>query len=257
MKTLMPPYLRRPPGLIFYFCILACAYSCGNNKAQRIVDNGIAAHGGSAYESFYLEFDFRNRHYTAARKKGLFTYTREFTDTTGRIKDVLNNDGLIRYRDGSILDITDERKRAFTSSVNSVIYFALLPYGLNDEAVNKEWIKETTIKGQPYEVVRVTFDKTAGSDHQDVFLYWFHKEQNTMDFFAYSYQSDGGGIRFREAINPRNIGEILWQDYVNYKPKDETVSLDTLQSMFVSGTLEKLSEITMENTVVTEYKNND
>jgi hypothetical protein len=74
-----------------------------------------------------------------------------------------------------------------------------------------------------------------------------------MDYFAYSYESDGGGIRFREAINPRKIGGILWQDYVNYKPADETVSLDTLESMFISGTLEKLSEIKMENITVRDY----
>ena len=102
-------------------------------------------------------------------------------------------------------------------------------------------------------MIRVTFDATAGVDHQDVFLYWFHKEKNTMDYFAYSYESEGGGIRFREGIKPRKIGGILWQDYVNYKPVDETVPLDTLQSMFVSGTLQKLSEIKMENITVSEY----
>ncbi|MEX2232782.1 MAG: DUF6503 family protein [Cyclobacteriaceae bacterium] len=249
-----PQHIYRLFAPVFYLGILSLMSSCGDSKGQRILDDSIEAHGGSSYKSFHLEFDFRSRHYTAARKNGIFTYTREFTDTTGRIKDVLNNDGLIRYRNDSILAITDERRKAFTNSVNSVIYFALLPYGLNDDAANKEWIKETTIKGQPYEVVRVTFDKTAGVDHQDVFLYWFHKEKRTMDYFAYSYESDGGGIRFREAINPRRIGGILWQDYVNYNPKDETLPLDTLQSMFISGTLEKLSEIKMENITVSDYQ---
>src|SRR5688572_6949621 len=214
--------------------------SCGDNKPQRIVDNAIETHGGKAYQSFHLEFDFRNRHYTASRKGGLFTYTREFTDTTGTIKDVLNNDGFTRFRNGLELNITDERKRAFTRSVNSVIYFALLPFGLNDDVVNKQWIKEAIIKNEQYDVVRVTFDQEGGGeDHSDVFLYWFHQQRHTVDYFAYSYETEGGGLRFREAFNPRRVGGILWQDYVNYKPADESVPLEDLERMFVSGSLEK------------------
>ena len=236
--------------LIFLACVLC---SCSDRKAQRVVDEGIEAHGGSAFRSFFLQFDFRDRHYTVARQDGIFTYTREFTDSTGRIKDVLNNDGFTRYRDNIAVSLPDGRKKAFTSSVNAVIYFALLPFGLNDDPVNKEWINETTIRGEPYDVIRVTFDETEKGDHQDIFLYWFHKTRHTMDYFAYSYESDGGGIRFREAVNPRKIGGILLQDYINYKPKHDSTPLEDLQSMFLSGELEKVSEIKLENAVVENY----
>ena len=233
-------------------CVLLC--SCGDRTAQRVVDESIKAHGGSAYRSFFLQFDFRNRHYTVAREDGIFTYTREFTDSTGQVKDVLNNDGFTRYRNNSVVSLTDARRKAFTSSVNAVIYFALLPFGLNDDPVNKEWINETTIRGEVYDVVRVTFDEMGeGSDHQDVFLYWFHKTRHTMDYFAYSYESDGGGIRFREAVNPRKAGSILLQDYINYKPKHDSIPLEDLQSLFLSGNLEKVSEIRLENVVVKDY----
>jgi hypothetical protein len=222
--------------------------SCDNNPAQQIVDDAIETHGGKAYETLDVEFDFRNRHYTATRKQGAFVYTREFKDSTGTIKDVLNNDGLKRYRGDSLIDITDERRKAFTNSVNSVVYFALLPFGLNDEPVIKEWVEQTTVKGEPYDVVRVTFKPHgAGKDHEDVFLYWIHQNKKTMDYFAYSYLSDGGGIRFREALNPRKVGGILFQDYINYKPSDESIPVDSLQTLFTNKKLEKLSEINMEN----------
>ena len=132
-----------------YLLILLAFFSCDDKKAQHIVDNTIEKHGGSVFQSFRLEFDFRNRHYTAARKDGLFTYTREFTDSTGRIKDVLDNTGLVRYRNDTPIAISEERQRAFTSSVNSVFYFALLPFGLNDKAVNKQQLEDATIKGEP------------------------------------------------------------------------------------------------------------
>ncbi len=243
--------LHRLSLLILFLALDGCA----DRTANRIVDRGIKQHGGAAFESVFLEFDFRNRHYTAMREKGLFTYTRAFTDTTGRIRDVLTNSAFVRYRNDTILPITDERKNAFTNSVNSVIYFALLPYFLKDEAVNEQFIGETTIKGQPYNLVRVTFDEQGGGkDHQDVFLYWFHQKNNTMDYFAYTYQTDGGGLRFREATNPRRVGGILFQDYNNYKPLDDRVSLEQLQLLFESGKLEKLSDITLQNVKVRHLK---
>lgn len=232
-------------------------FSGCEQKAQKIVDKAIEAHGGASFQSFFLQFDFRDRHYTAGRNGGIFQYSREFTDSTGTIKDFLSNDGLTRYRNGSAIEIPEERKQAFTRSVNSVIYFMLLPFGLNDDAVNKEWVEETTIRGESYQVIRVTFDqKGGGEDHEDVFLYWFHTEKNTMDYFAYSYATDGGGLRFREAINPRKNGGLLLQDYINYRPADETVPIDSLKPMFIAGTLKKLSEIRLENLLVTDYDEN-
>lgn len=239
---------------LIFVSLMTMLFACKKDRAQQSVDNAIEAHGGKAFESFMLEFDFRNRHYTAARNDGTFSYSREFVDSTGQIKDVLNNTGFTRYRNGSPIDIPEERKQAFTRSVNSVIYFALLPFGLNDPAVNKQSMEETIIRGEPYEVVRVTFDEAGGGeDHEDVFLYWFHKHKKTMDYFAYLYKTEEGGLRFREAINPRKKGGILLQDYINYKPVDENIPIDSLKSMFLSGNLQKLSEIRMENASVREY----
>jgi hypothetical protein len=243
----------RPLQILLSLCLILSLFSCKPDPGERIVDDAIEAHGGAAYGSFTLAFDFRNRHYTATRDGGIFTYTREFRDSTGNITDLLNNEGFTRYLNNSVVDLPEKRKKAFTSSVNSVIYFALLPFGLNDRAVNKEWLRETEIDSKRYDVVRVTFDPTGGgSDHQDVFLYWFDQQTHTMDYLAYTYETEGGGLRFRKAVNPRVINGIRLQDYINYKPKDETVPVDSLESMFVEGKLEILSEIKLENAVVTD-----
>jgi hypothetical protein len=239
--------------LLAIIIIMWSGTSC-QDKAQRVVNDAIEVHGGPAFKSFVLEFDFRDRHYTAARDKGVFSYSREFSDSTGNIKDVLDNNGFTRYRNGTAVTLPAEREQAFTRSVNSVIYFMLLPFGLNDDAVRKEWIQETVIRDQRYHQVRVTFDQAGGGeDHEDEFLYWFHTEKKTMDYFAYSYKTEGGGMRFREAINPRRAGGILLQDYVNYKPDDESIPLDSLRAMFIAGTLKRLSEIRLENITVSEY----
>lgn len=220
--------------------------------AQKIVDQSINAHGGEKFEKAHIEFDFRGRHYTSHRNGGIFTYTREFTDTTGnKIKDVLNNDGFHREINGGLAKISEERAKAFTNSVNSVIYFALLPYGLNDPAVNKFYLNETIIKEKKYHTIKVSFDQEGGGkDHEDVFLYWINKDSNRIDYFAYSYSSDGGGIRFREAINPRVIEGILFQDYINYEPADDQASLEKMLDLYKEDGLVKLSVINHENITV-------
>lgn len=249
----MSPPLNRLPQLLVVFCTSLSLLSCKEDPGIQIVNQAIEAHGGDVYGSFTLAFDFRNKHYSATRDGGIFTYTRAFTDSTGNIKDVLTNDGFTRYRDNSVVDLPNKTKKAFTNSVNSVIYFALLPFGLNDKAVNKTFARETNISGRSYDVVRVTFDQAnGGADYQDIFLYWFNKETHTMDYFAYTYETEGGGLRFRKAVNPRVSGGIRIQDYINYKPKDETIPIDSLESMFVKGQLDILSEIKLENAVVKE-----
>lgn len=217
--------------------------------AQEIVDLAILAHGGKAFEKFQVDFDFRDKHYTAIRNGGEFTYIRAFTDSTGTYRDILNNAGFSRFRNDTLQTLPVERSTAFTNSVNSVIYFALLPFGLNDAAVVKKLISEEEVRGKNYFVVKISFKQEGGgTDFEDEFLYWIESEKFIVDYLAYSYHTNGSGIRFREAINPQKVGGILWQDYINYKAADEKdTSLQQLMPLFKDGKLIELSRIELKN----------
>ena len=67
-----------------------------------------------------------------------------------------------------------------------------------------------------------------------------------MDYMAYLYHTDGGGLRFREAINQRRVEGVLVQDYINYKPADESIDINTIDELFEAGELEELSRIINE-----------
>ena len=217
-------------------------------KAQEIVDKAILAHGGKNYENLNLAFDFRGRHYTATRKEGQYTYTRAFTDSTGQVQDFLSNEGFRREINGRPVDLPAERKQAFTNSVNSVIYFALLPFGLNDPAVQKAYLGEINLRGQPYHKIKITFAPDGGGvDHEDEFIYYIHQKTFLMDYFAYSYQTEGGGLRFRQAYNPQVVGGIRFQQYINYEPPQKEVPLTDLDKLFQAGQLKELSRIELEN----------
>lgn len=238
--------------LAFWIIGVAALLSAGCSSrpdAQQIVDRAIAAHGSEKLQQAVVEFDFRDRHYRAERDGGTYAYHRIFTDSTGQVHDVLTNDSFTRRKNGKEVALPEKQKRNFTASVNGVIYFALLPFSLNDQAVIKEYVGEATIKGEPYHKVLVTFqEEGGGEDHEDVFVYWFHQQRHTMDYLAYSYQEDDGmGTRFREAINSRDISGIRFLDYINYRTDSMQVPLEQYDRLFKAGHMEELSRVELEN----------
>ena len=257
--------------LLFFGCLIALSlgYGTGCNdsrnmddaenyvksKGDSIIDKAIEYAGGKTFLTLHVEFDFRGRHYVGKRNNGLYRYERIFTDSLGLYRDILDNDGFKRHLNGEEIEVVDTMAAKYTRSVNSVLYFGLLPYGLNDPAVNKELIGESAVKGVEYYKVRVTFDKEGGGeDYEDVFIYWINKENYKVDYFAYTYITDGGGARFREAINPRRVGGILFQDYVNLKAIDgDTTPVEEYDRLFETGSLEDLSTIESENIEVSEW----
>jgi len=223
--------------------------------AQAIVDAALAAHGARNLDQGVVTFKLRHIRYRVLRDGEAFLYSRTFTDdTTGRqVRDVLSNSGFQRSMDEVPVALPPDKQGAYTASLNAVVYFALLPYFLNDTAVRREYIGETNIKGEPYHKVRVSFAREGGGeDFEDVFVYWFHQQRHTMDYLAYQYEEDGEkGTRFRQAVNPREVGGVRFQDYINYTSK-ENFALENYDKAFQAGKLEKVSDISLEEVRVSK-----
>jgi len=217
-------------------------------SAQSIVDKAIATVCSDNCEQAEISFIFRDKSYKSVRKDGNFRLERMFSDSTATYQDIVTNEGFLRYRNDTFQQIADSTALRLANSVNSVHYFAQLPFGLNDPAVNKELVGDTSIKGAPYFEVEVTFsEEGGGTDFDDVFMYWINKKTYTVDYLAYSYAVNGGGIRFREAYNPREINGIRFVDYYNYKPDTLEYTLDQLPKLFEQGALALLSKIELKN----------
>jgi hypothetical protein len=237
---------------LFFLALAGLAFqSCQKNlsDAQSVVDASIEAAGGEKYLKSTIDFDFRDRHYRARREGGIFSYERIFTEGDSiTTHDFVTNDGFEREINGKLTEVADSMRTKYTASVNSVIYFALLPYALNDPSVIKKWIGETTIDNKTYYKIEVGFKaEGGGEDHEDKFIYWFDKNDLSIGFMAYSYaESDGIGLRFRKSYNPRNVNGILFVDYVNYKPKGNA-ELAELEELYKKGELEELSKIELVN----------
>ena len=70
------------------------------------------------------------------------------------------------------------------------------------------------------------------------------------DYLAYLYYTDGGGLRFRKAYNPRKVNGILFQDYVNYKPREDSATISEIEALYKQNALEELSRIELTNITV-------
>jgi len=234
--------------IVISFLFIACNTE-KTETADAIINKAITVAGGKKYTDAEIHFNFRGTKYTSVRKNEIYQYEREFQDSVTVIRDVLNNKGFKRYVDHAEVAVADSMAVKYAASVNSVHYFALLPYGLNDKAVVKTKLEEVAIHGKNYHKIKVTFQEDGGGeDFDDVFVYWVNKENYTVDYLAYSYQEESGiGMRFREAYNVQTVNGLRFVDYNNYKPTDKNLSLLEMDKAFENGKLQLLSKIELKD----------
>jgi hypothetical protein len=215
---------------------------------QEIVAESYMQHGCERINSASISFDFRSTHFEYQHTDTGLVRSRMFVDSAGnKIKDVWSRNRLNRFVNDSRVKLSTEKQAAYQSTINSVFYFAFLPKSLRDPAVNLEYLDTAVISDKSYHKIRVTFDEEGGGeDHEDVFVYWFDIDNYTMDYLAYSYLENGGGMRFRSFINRKEIDGILFQDYLNFAPP-EGADLINLDQLYEQGKLKQVSIIELEN----------
>ncbi|PPK86355.1 hypothetical protein CLV84_3281 [Neolewinella xylanilytica] len=241
LYRLLPLYV----GLLGWLGSCAPSPETDANPEAKVLARAVRAHGMEGFDSVQIHFTFRERDYGIEQRNGRFTYTRTFADSLGNaVRDVLTNEGLVRYRNDSVQTLTSKDSAAYAASVNSVRYFFVLPYGLSDPAVQARLLDTATIAGRAYDRVRITFDEEGGGeDHEDVYHYFFNQVTGELDYLAYTFEADEGGIRFREAVNKRRVDGVLVQDYVNYGLDGDDRGIDRIAERFLAGELPELSRI--------------
>jgi len=239
--------------------IICLAWSCETKtepNAQDIIDKAIAKAGGERYYNSKIEFNFRDRNYCAVRNDKDFKLERLSVSDSIVTTDILSNSYFMRVQNDKPVSLPDSTVTKLSNSVNSVHYFSVLPYGLNDEAANKNYLGEISIKGKTYHKIEVTFNEEGGgTDFDDVFVYWIDTTNYNVDYLAYEFHVNGGGMRFREAYNERLVNGIRFVDYKNYKPIVEVINVRSLDSLFETANLKLLSKIELEDVHVESCAN--
>ena len=147
--------------------------------------------------------------YRYQRTDGAFAYERWWIDTTtlDTMREVLHNDGLVRFANGVAVAPEENKAAAYGASVNSVVYVALLPWALLDPKAR--YLGRDTIKGRALDQVEVSFAEAPrheGHDmHQDEYLYWFAPDTHELAYMSYAH-ADGKAPRLREPFDEPEAG---------------------------------------------------
>ncbi|HEY9117529.1 MAG TPA: DUF6503 family protein [Roseivirga sp.] len=233
--------------LLIIISVSGCGGPTEELSADQIIQKAVKRHGGDSYNNMEVQFDFRNRHYRAKISNGEYVYERTFQSEKGWVTDVWSNKQFKRMIGEREIQLDREDMRTYRTATNSVIYFALLPFNLDDPVVNRQLMRSVEIKGKPYYKIEITYGENGGGqDFENVYIYWIHQEDFTIDYLAYSFNINGGGVRFREAYNAREIEGIRFQDYVNYTI-DKDFPAQELDYAFSTDQLMEVSKIELEH----------
>ncbi|WP_296637215.1 DUF6503 family protein [Polaribacter sp.] len=237
---------------LIYILVVALFISCKPNKvnltAQEIIDKSIYASGAHKVTISEISFRFRDKKYKAIRKNGLFKLFRTFKKDSFFIDEFISNTSYQRFINKKPTKVVDSMITNYSNSINSVHYFSVLPFGLNDKAVRKKLLPSNTVNGVPYYKIEITFDENGGGeDFNDIFIYWVNQETFLIDYLAYAYETNGGGKRFRTLKEQCFVKGIRFVDYYNYKPITKKTELINLDTSFENSKLEKVSEIILED----------
>lgn len=243
---------------LFSFALFSCASPSGKNgetadtrsRSERIIDSAVVFHGGEKYSTSRIEFGFRKKLYEVKPSTHGLIYSQRYTDSLGVHREKLDPTGFTAILNNQVLSLSAKDSLARASSLNSVVYFALLPFFLKDAAVHSEYLGKEQIGTTDYYKIRVSFsEEGGGQDFDDEYLYWFDTVDYSMDYLAYSFRENDGGTRFRVAHNIRRVNGIQFQDYTNYAGPGPD-SLETISQLFNSGSLKVLSEIALDRLAV-------
>ncbi len=235
---------RAMGGLLLPLLVLSCA---SDPDPERIIERSIEAHGVDALSDAKVTFDFRGRQFAVTHQNGWFRQERRYEADGAHVREVLTNEGTFREIDGAPVPLTDSERSSVETGVNSVLYFAFLPFRLDDPAVIARYLGEEIVDGERYDRVEVTFrPEDGGRDWEDRFLYWFHQGEGTLDYLAYLYHVGDGGTRFRRAVNRRLVDGLVVQDHENFVAPG-TDTLEDYGRLYEEGALEWVSDIELEN----------
>lgn len=244
------------PGYSLFLLLSLIVFSCGNPDPNKIVNDAVLNSGWNNFKNNDIEFDFRGTHYKILHQNSRFIYEKIYVDTTqGIIREGMTNDSTYKELNGLSILLDEPHEKKIRNSINQIVYFNLLPYKLNDAAVNKSFVGEANLSGKEYFKIKVTFNESGGGkDYKDWFIYWFEKETKSMDYFAYYYHVNGASSRFRTLKKKHVVNGFTFYDWENFTSDEIGENIEDYDKLYSDGKLKKVSDIELKNI---EVKNVD
>jgi hypothetical protein len=224
-----------------------------------IVDRAIDHHGGSLYTSSQVALRLCSKNgcfdLEVRTDGGLFSHTVTRADGL-RVR--ATNDRVELWESGVAKPVPPEDEARRRRFVSARVYFAFLPFRLNDPGVQKLDLGIVDWEGRPLHEVRIRFtSQTATGDAgaetgqtSDEYMYWLDPQTGEVVFFAYDFVGEPSGLRFRRAVNLRRIGGILFFDQENLGLDGDGLDVGQVDPAFVEAKLEPISTVELRDITV-------
>ncbi len=214
-----------------------------------IVDRAIEQHGGELYRHSETELDLCSKsgcfQVTARIDGDQWAYTISGKSGDSQLRVHSAHDALIVQRDGAEEAVAADPQR-FHDWAMARVYFCFLPFRLNDPSVFKQDLGLVDWDGRRLHQVKVTFQAGTSTDAGDEYMYWFDPETARLEYLAYSYDDNGGGLRFRRAVRHRRVGGVLFFDQENHGIDGPGLSVDAIDADFVRDSMRHVSTVRLE-----------
>lgn len=216
-----------------------------------IVDRAIEHHGGEIYRHSETELDLCSKsgcfQVTARLDGDRWAYTVSGKSGGSQLRVRSAHDALTIHRNGVEETVAADKEQRFRDWAMARVYFCFLPFRLNDPSVYKQDLGLVDWDGRRLHKVKVTFEVGTSTDAGDRYMYWFDPETARLEYLAYSYDDNGGGIRFRRAIRHRRVGGLLFFDQENYGIDGPGLSVDAIDAAYVRDAMRHVSTVRLED----------
>ncbi len=238
------------PWLLALFPFAAIGEGAELQSRVAIVDRAIEHHGGEIYRHSETELDLCSKsgcfQVTANLDGDRWAYTVSGKSGGSQLRVLSADDRLKVQRDGAEEAVTADKEQRFRDWAMARVYFCFLPFRLNDPSVLKQSLGLVGWNGRRLHKVKVTFRAGTSTDAGDQYMYWFDPETARLEYLAYSYDDNSGGLSFRRAVRHRRIGGLLFFDQENYGPDGPGLSVDAIDPAYVRDAMRHVSTVRLE-----------
>ncbi len=225
------------------------------SEVPPIIAKSIAFHGGEAYEHSRTELDMCSKsgcfHVEASQQGEQYSYQVTGLQRDTHLKVRVTNHSVDRWFDGHLSPPAAEDEQRFRDWVMARVYFCFLPYRLMDPSVRYQDLGLVDWQGKQLHLVAVSFAPGSSTDASDHYRYWFDPETGRLELFAYSYEGEPGGLRFRRLLDHRRVGGLLFFDQENLGIEGEDLDIADIDATFVAEKMRSISKVTLRNIRVT------
>lgn len=134
-------------------------------------------------------------------------HERTLSDLEGRVEQGYDGSTFWLKQDGKSLDDEKGLKRVTFNRKTNFYWFTMMQK-LLDPGLNYEYIKEDTINGKIYDIVKVSFDSKEGKP-TDIYQLYINQETLLVDQFLFTVMDFGVADPLLMKVEYEKVGKIL------------------------------------------------